>query len=55
MDIYFRVAFKPVATVLQKYETIDAEGKIIENPKDILIIMVHGLGACRLDMEKMKA
>jgi len=26
MDIYFRVAFKPVATLLQKYETIDKEG-----------------------------
>lgn len=27
MDIYFRVAFKPVATLLQEYETIDSEGK----------------------------
>ncbi len=27
MDIYFRVAFKPVATLLQSYETIDKEGK----------------------------
>ena len=26
MDIYFKVAFKPVATVLQGYETIDKEG-----------------------------
>ena len=26
MDIYFRVAFKPVATLLQGYETIDREG-----------------------------
>ena len=26
MDIYFRVAFKPVATVLQAYETIDRDG-----------------------------
>jgi chorismate synthase len=26
MDIYFRVAFKPVATLMQKQETIDAEG-----------------------------
>jgi chorismate synthase len=26
MDIYFRVAFKPVATLLQSYETIDKEG-----------------------------
>ena len=26
MDIYFNVAFKPVATVLQPYETIDKEG-----------------------------
>jgi len=30
MDIYFRVAFKPVATLLQKYETIDKEGKKVE-------------------------
>jgi chorismate synthase len=27
MDIYFRVAFKPVATLLQGYETIDREGE----------------------------
>ncbi len=26
MDIYFRVAFKPVATLLQAYESIDKEG-----------------------------
>ncbi|MEM9362169.1 MAG: chorismate synthase [Bacteroidota bacterium] len=26
MDIYFKVAFKPVATVLQSYETINKEG-----------------------------
>jgi chorismate synthase len=26
MDIYFRVAFKPVATLLQKYNTIDNDG-----------------------------
>lgn len=30
MDIYFRVAFKPVATIMQKQETIDKEGKIVE-------------------------
>jgi len=30
MDIYFRVAFKPVATVLQAYETIDNKGNIIQ-------------------------
>lgn len=30
MDIYFRVAFKPVATLLQKYDTIDAHGNQIE-------------------------
>jgi len=29
MDIYFRVAFKPVATVLKKYQTIDKDGKAI--------------------------
>lgn len=27
MDIYFRVAFKPVATLLQSYNTIDKEGR----------------------------
>lgn len=27
MDIYFKVAFKPVATLLQKYDTIDKDGK----------------------------
>ena len=26
MDIYFKVAFKPVATIIQPYETIDKEG-----------------------------
>ncbi len=26
MDIFFRVAFKPVATLLQSYDTIDKEG-----------------------------
>ena len=30
MDIYFRVAFKPVATIMQKQETIDSKGNIIE-------------------------
>ncbi|MBL7560731.1 chorismate synthase [Olleya sp. YSTF-M6] len=30
MDIYFRVAFKPVATLIQKYETINKEGEIVE-------------------------
>ena len=30
MDIYFRVAFKPVATIIQKQETIDSEGNTIE-------------------------
>lgn len=30
MDIYFRVAFKPVATVMQKQKTIDSAGNIIE-------------------------
>lgn len=29
MDIYFNVAFKPVATVIQGYETIDKDGKMI--------------------------
>jgi len=30
MDIYFNVAFKPVATLIQKYETIDKSGNIVE-------------------------
>lgn len=30
MDIYFRVAFKPVATIMQAQETIDKDGKIVE-------------------------
>lgn len=29
-DIYFRVAFKPVATILQKQQTIDCKGKNVE-------------------------
>tara|TARA_R110002049_G_scaffold107076_4_gene254689 strand:- start:1084 stop:2145 length:1062 start_codon:yes stop_codon:yes gene_type:complete len=30
MDIYFNVAFKPVATIIQPYETIDKEGNMIK-------------------------
>ncbi|WP_412984920.1 chorismate synthase [Pontimicrobium sp. IMCC45349] len=30
MDIYFRVAFKPVATIMQMQETIDKDGNIVE-------------------------
>ncbi|MFT5077351.1 MAG: chorismate synthase, partial [Polaribacter sp.] len=30
MDIYFRVAFKPVATIIQKQEALDAQGNIVE-------------------------
>ena len=30
MDIYFNVAFKPVATVIQGYETIDKDGKKVQ-------------------------
>ena len=30
MDIYFRVAFKPVATIMQKQDTIDKSGNIVE-------------------------
>jgi len=30
MDIYFKVAFKPVATLIQKQETIDSDGNIGE-------------------------
>lgn len=30
MDIYFKVAFKPVATLLQKYDTIDTAGNALE-------------------------
>ncbi|MEE9361023.1 MAG: chorismate synthase [Cellulophaga sp.] len=29
MDIYFRVAFKPVATIIQPYDTINKEGEMI--------------------------
>ena len=29
-DIYFRVAFKPVATIMQKQETIDAKRNTLE-------------------------
>jgi len=29
-DIYFRVAFKPVATIMQKQNTIDADGNTLE-------------------------
>ena len=29
-DIYFRVAFKPVATILQEQQTIDSEGNNVE-------------------------
>lgn len=29
MDIYFKVAFKPVATVLQAYDTIDRDGNMV--------------------------
>ncbi|RMA64248.1 chorismate synthase [Ulvibacter antarcticus] len=30
MDIYFRVAFKPVATIMQKQQTIDSDGNTVE-------------------------
>nr|WP_321235389.1 chorismate synthase [uncultured Psychroserpens sp.] len=30
MDIYFRVAFKPVATVIQKQDALDSSGQIVE-------------------------
>ncbi|APY00243.1 chorismate synthase [Lacinutrix venerupis] len=30
MDIYFRVAFKPVATIMQNQDTIDKDGNIVE-------------------------
>ena len=30
MDIYFRVAFKPVATIMQKQDTIDKDGNTVE-------------------------
>ncbi len=30
MDIYFRVAFKPVATIMQTQKTIDSEGNLVE-------------------------
>lgn len=30
MDIYFRVAFKPVATIMQKQDTLNNQGNIVE-------------------------
>ncbi|MFD1014676.1 chorismate synthase [Winogradskyella rapida] len=30
MDIYFRVAFKPVATVIQKQEALNSQGELVE-------------------------
>ncbi len=30
MDIYFRVAFKPVATIMQKQETLDNQGNLVQ-------------------------
>lgn len=30
MDIYFRVAFKPVATIMQKQESLDVHGNLVE-------------------------
>jgi chorismate synthase len=30
MDIYFNIAFKPVATIIQPYETIDKEGNMVQ-------------------------
>ena len=30
MDIYFRIAFKPVATLIQKQEVLDNQGNIVE-------------------------
>ena len=30
MDIYFRVAFKPVATIMQKQDTIDSKGNSVQ-------------------------
>ena len=32
MDIYFRVAFKPVATLIQKQEVLDNQGNLVELP-----------------------
>ena len=33
MDIYFRVAFKPVATIMQKQNTLDKNGNISRNAR----------------------
>ena len=30
MDIYFKVAFKPIATIMQKQNTIDSDGNLVE-------------------------
>jgi chorismate synthase len=38
MDIFFRVAFKPVATIMQKQESLDNQGNITEmTGKDVMI------------------
>jgi chorismate synthase len=30
MDVYFRVAFKPVATIMQSQETVNSKGELVE-------------------------
>jgi hypothetical protein len=41
MDIYFTVAFKPVATIMQNKESLDNKGNITEmTGKDVMILVV---------------
>ena len=47
--------FTPERPIFFEEKHTAENGKNIAVPKEILIIMVHGLGACRLDMEKLKA
>ena len=35
-------------------EHSSVSGQKVKAPSEVLVIMVHGLGACRLDMEKLK-
>jgi chorismate synthase len=43
MDIYFRVAFKPVATIMQKQNTINSSGKKLRcrEKEDMIPVLCH--------------
>jgi chorismate synthase len=48
MDIFFRVAFKPVATIMQKQESLDNQGNITEmTGKDVMIHVCPASSAYR--------